>query len=220
MTNSRDLISVCVVEDDDDTREYLSDLFTKTPGFSVAFVANTLGEALAALTSAAPDVALIDIRLPDGVGLDFIQPYLAKCNGHALILSVLGDKASVLLAFEYGASGYLLKDTPPEQIIRDIKAMVNGGTPISPQAARHLLTLLDAPSTGGRGELPANILTERERDVLTMISRGLPNKEVAAALNLSIHTTADHVKAIYAKMRVHSRSEAVFEAIQNGWLNL
>jgi DNA-binding NarL/FixJ family response regulator len=123
-----------------------------------------------------------------------------------------------LLAFEFGASGYLLKDTPPDQILRDIRALHAGGNPISPQIATHLLTMLNQDAV--KTESVANVLTPRERDVLLMFSRGLSYRETASALTVSPHTISDHVKAIYAKMKVHSRNEAVFEAVQNGWLDL
>jgi DNA-binding NarL/FixJ family response regulator len=220
MADEQKIISVGILEDDSDTREFLSELFRNESGFDVAFACETLAEALLAVETQRPDVALIDIRLPDGTGLEFIEPYKRITNGRALILTVLGDRASVLLAFEFGASGYLLKDTAPAQIIADIRALVRGGSPISPQAATHLLGLLEARASRSPATPIDNILTGRERDVLTMFSRGLSYKETARMLGISNHTIADHVKSIYAKMKVHSRNEAVFEAVQNGWLDL
>jgi DNA-binding NarL/FixJ family response regulator len=211
-------IRVAILEDDGDMREYLETMLSTAPGFAVAFSCETLCEAHSALADCSgADVALVDIKLPDGVGLDFIGPFHKATSGRALILTVLGDKASVLLAFEFGASGYLLKDTPAEQILRDIRALVEGGTPISPQAATHLLSIIDA---GVKQKPSDNILTARERDVLIMFSRGLSYKEAGAALGVSPHTINDFVKSIYAKMQVHSRNEAIFEAVQNGWLEL
>ena len=185
---------------------------------AVAFACASLTDARRAIKMAYADICLVDIRLPDGNGLDFISEFSVATGGRSLILTVLGDKASVLLAFEFGASGYLLKDTPPDQILRDIRALHAGGSPISPQAATHLLGML-GQNESKAGQV-ANILTPRERDVLQMFSRGLSYRETASALNVSQHTITDHVKAIYSKMRVHSRNEAVFEAVQNGWLDL
>jgi DNA-binding NarL/FixJ family response regulator len=211
-------IRVGILEDDGDMREYLETLLSTAPDFEVAFSCETLSDARIALANCpGADVALVDIRLPDGVGLDFIAPFQAATGGRALILTVLGDKASVLLAFEFGASGYLLKDTPREQILRDIRSLIEGGTPISPQAATHLLSIIDA---GVKVTKSDNILTARERDVLVMFSRGLSYKETGTALGVSPHTVNDFVKSIYAKMQVHSRNEAIFEAVQNGWLDL
>ena len=218
MSDTLPVIRVAILEDDTPARKFYARLFEKEPGFELVFAAASVAEARAALSGAEADVALVDIRLPDGNGLEFIAPFIAETGGKALILTVLGDRASVMLAFEFGASGYLLKDTPPEQILRDIRALIHGGCPISPQAAAHLLSLvtpLNSPATGQ----PDNILTPRECDVLTMFAKGLSYQDAAVALDLSVHTIGDHVKRIYKKMEVRSRSEAVFEAVQNGWLD-
>ena len=212
------VIRVAILEDDAPARKFYANLFVREPGFELAFAAANVAEAQAALPGAKVDVALVDIRLPDGNGLEFIAPFLAETGGKALILTILGDRASVMLAFEFGASGYLLKDTPPEQILRDIRALIHGGCPISPQAAAHLLSLVAPAKTPALGQ-PDNILTPRECDVLTMFAKGLSYQDAAAALELSVHTIGDHVKRIYKKMQVRSRSEAVFEAVQNGWLD-
>ncbi|BCA60704.1 response regulator [Sphingomonas sp. HMP6] len=211
-------IAVGVLEDDPATREYLTLLIEETDGFHVAFACERIVDARRAIETTLADICLVDIKLPDGNGLDFIRHFADATGGRSLILTVLGDKASVLLAFEFGASGYLLKDTPPDQIIRDIHALHAGGNPISPQIATHLLGMLSRPDA--KATEVANILTPRERDVLLMFSRGLSYRETGSALDISQHTIADHVKAIYSKMSVHSRNEAVFEAVQNGWLDL
>ncbi len=218
MTASFPAIRIAILEDDAPARKFYAALFEQDPGFELVFAAADLTAALAALRGAQIDVALVDIRLPDGTGLEFIPPFVAETGGKALILTVLGDRASVMLAFEFGASGYLLKDTPPDQILRDIRALVHGGCPISPQAAAHLLSLAAPTRAAGPDQL-ANILTPREREVLSMFAKGLSYQNAAAALDLSVHTVGDHVKRIYRKMQVRSRSEAVFEALQNGWLD-
>ena len=213
-------IHVGILEDDDATRDYLESQLSAEPDFEVSFACGLLKDALAALDSSAPDVVLVDIRLPDGTGLDFVREYRKRTAGRALILSVLGDRTTVLLAFECGASGYLLKDTPAAQIARDIRALVDGGTPISARVATHLLAMVNATArvrTEAQREIP---LSTRELEVLTMFSRGLSYGETAEALRISAHTVTDHVKSIYAKMEVHSRNEAVFEAVQNGWLEI
>ena len=218
MSDTLPVIRVAILEDDTPARKFYTRMFEQAMGFELVFAAADVASAHAALPGAQVDVALVDIRLPDGNGLEFIAPFIAETGGKALILTVLGDRASVMLAFEFGASGYLLKDTPPEQILRDIRALIHGGCPISPQAAAHLLSLV-APSQAAAPDQPDNILTPRECDVLTMFAKGLSYQDAAAALDLSVHTIGDHVKRIYRKMQVRSRSEAVFEAVQNGWLD-
>ncbi len=216
--NGTPQITLGILEDDEATRSYLEAHLAAEPDFAVVFSCGRLGDALAALEREVPDLALVDIRLPDGTGLDFVRAYRAQGTGRALILSVLGDRTTVLLAFECGASGYLLKDTPVEQIARDIRALVAGGTPISAHAATHLLTMINAAPRKPDPVKP--LLTRRELDVLTMFSRGLSYRQAAETLGMSAYTVADHVKSIYTKMAVHSRNEAVFEAVQNGWLEL
>ena len=211
-------ITLGILEDDEATRSYLQAHLAAQPDFSQSFSCGRLDEALAALERDVPDIALVDIRLPDGTGLDFVRAFRARGTGRALILSVLGDRTTVLLAFECGASGYLLKDTPVEQIAHDIRALVAGGTPISAHAATHLLTMIN--SAPRKPDPVEPLLTPRELDVLTMFSRGLSYRQTAETLGMSAYTVADHVKSIYTKMAVHSRNEAVFEAVQNGWLEL
>ena len=217
-------ITIGILEDDEDTRAYLETYLARQADFAITFSTGRLAEAVSALDGGTPAIALVDIRLPDGNGLDFVRAFRAAGDGRALMLTVLGDRTTVLLAFECGASGYLLKDTPVERIAHDIRELVAGGTPISAQAASHLLALVQSGPPVGKAAAAsapiANLLTPRELDVLTMFSRGLTYRQTAETLGMSGHTVSDHVKAIYAKMAVHSRNEAVFEAVQNGWLQL
>lgn len=213
------LIRVGIVEDDGDMRAFLTSLVEESEDMEIAYVCATFAEAVSALGIAA-DIALVDINLPDGNGIDFIQRLQEAGDSRSLILTVLGDRASVLLAFEVGANGYLLKDTPTEQIRRDIRAVIAGGNPISPQAARHVIAMMSGRAGRQAVGTDENALTARELDVLVMFSRGLSYKEAASALEMSVNTLSGHVKSIYSKMSVHSRNEAIFEAVQNGWLSL
>jgi DNA-binding NarL/FixJ family response regulator len=214
-----DLIKVGILEDDEDMRAYLVMLLKQTEDMEVVFDCGTIKSAMKASETNKADLCLVDLQLPDGNGVEFIKKLKSQSDTKALILTILGDKASVLIAFEAGANGYLLKDTPPEQIRRDIRAVIKGANPISPQAATHILSLMQSSKV-----LPVNngddILTAREKDVLIMFSRGLSYKETASTLDISPHTVSDYVKSIYKKLSVHSRSEAIFEAVQNGWLDI
>ncbi len=217
-------IRVGILEDDPDMRGYLATLIRAEADMTVAFACEKLTDARVALSKNVPDLCLVDIRLPDGSGLDFLTEAMRR-GSKALILTVLGDRSSVLLAFELGANGYLLKDTAPDQIKANIRAVISGGVPISPQAATHVLALSRgmASSASASTDTSAtyeNLLTARESEVLHMFARGLSYRETAEAMGLSVHTVSDHVKAIYSKLGVHSRNEAVYEAVQNGWLEL
>lgn len=220
MTATRETI-VGILEDDDDMRTYLSRIIEDTDGMRVGFAAALVSEARDSISETTIDICLVDLQLPDGNGLDFVADLKEKSDAKILILTVLGDKTSVLLALQAGANGYLLKDTMPDQIRRDIRSTLDGGNPISPQAATHLLQIFQTPPVK-RGKKPDELasLTQREVDILTMFSKGLSYKETANALNISRHTVSDYVKSIYKKLSVHSRNEAIFEAVQQGWLDL
>lgn len=214
-------ISVGVLEDDDDLRAYLTTIIAGSDGLSLAFAAATLKEANSRVGEAPIDVCLVDIQLPDGSGLDFARKLKANTGAKVLVLSVLGDRKSVLEAINIGADGYLMKDTPPEQVCREIRNVFEGAAPISPRAAAHLLQSYRR-STAGKGRSPDSgapePLTDRERDVLQKFAEGFTYRETAEALGVSSNTVAAHVKSIYAKLNVNSRGKALIEAGQLGLL--
>jgi DNA-binding NarL/FixJ family response regulator len=133
------------------------------------------------------------------------------------VITIFGDEPHVVGALEAGALGYLLKDGTPEYIGASIVDMLAGGSPISPAIARHLLRRFrgDAPARAGEAEsVPP--LSEREGEVLRLIVKGFTYAEIAELLGVSAHTVTTHVRGIYRKLEVHSRSEAVYEALQLG----
>lgn len=216
-----DKLNVGILEDDAEMRDYLRSIFDDENSIEIQFSCATVKAAESALASTSRlDICLVDLQLPDGNGADFVKHMLKNSKAKALILTVLGDRTSVLAALEAGAHGYLLKDTAPEQIIQNIQDTVNGANPISPQAATHLLDLFKTQNTPAQSEKSISTLTQRETDILTMFAKGLSYRETAEALNLSPHTVSDYVKNIYGKLSVHSRNEAVFEALQMGWIEL
>lgn len=205
-----------IVEDDEHLRGYLEATFSATEGLEVVFSEGTLAGALRRCSETRPDLCLVDIQLPDGSGVDLVRGLKASGGAKCLILTVLGDRASVLIALQAGADGYLLKDTPPHQLAAAALSTLQGDTPISPQAATFLLEMYKAGARSPvQGQADA-LLTPREVEVLKLFSRGLSYREAAGALAISQHTIRDHVKAIYRKLSVHSRSEAIFEARQLG----
>lgn len=208
--------SVGILEDDDVFRAYLAEMIQNAPAFHLAFAASTLTEAKAAASLNA-DICLVDLKLPEGSGLEFTRHLKSHWNTKVLVLTVLGDRKSVLAALECGADGYLLKDTPPDQVLRDLECVLGGETPISPAAATHLLqSFLNTAQRSGLAE--NQVLTPREHDTLRLFERGLSYQEAAETLGVSRNTIRTHVKSIYAKLNVSSKSEAVFEAQQLGWL--
>lgn len=164
------------------------------------------------------NVAIVDLGLPDGNGIDLIKA-ISRCAGNveSMVLTVFADESHVIGAIEAGATGYLLKDGDTSYITASIIDLLNGGSPISPMIARRLLgRLLPEAVKEPETAQAKKILTKREEEVLEYISRGYTFSEIAGYLNLSAHTVTTHVKHIYRKLSVHSRSEAVFEAINLG----
>ena len=167
------------------------------------------------------EVLLLDLGLPDGSGLDLIEEFGAR-GVRVIVFSVLGDEQSVLAAIERGAAGYLLKDTAAEQMREAIVQVLDGGAPLTPAVAGHLLRKMRRTDTvaapDNKPDDALMNLTAREREVLMALARGFSYDETATMLEISKHTVNHHIKQIYAKLAVTSRSQAVFEAVQAGWL--
>jgi DNA-binding NarL/FixJ family response regulator len=223
VASSPPIFRVGIVEDNFNMRAHFSRVVERALGLDLVFAAETLAEAKAMSGEKALDICLVDLQLPDGSGLEFVAHLRDHTDAKALILTVLGDKVSVLAGLQAGAQGYLLKDTTPAQIEHAIQSAMAGANPISPQAATHLLSILNVPKVRATPQVPKdkeNQITEREKDVLTMFSRGLSYQETADVLNISLNTVREYTKTIYRKLKVHSRNEAIFEAVQNNWIDL
>lgn len=213
--------TVLVVEDEPRTRDYFVAAVEDCKELSLVGQAGTLAEGLALLRREAPDVVLVDLGLPDGSGLDLIRAARQISSDiQSLVVTVLGDERSVLTAVEAGARGYLLKDSEPQDLARSILDLLGGGSPISPAIARHLLARFQEPAAPTEVESAAPRLTEREREVLELVVKGLTYAEIAGVLGVSWNTAATHVRRIYRKLEVRSRGEAVFEALQLGLVQL
>lgn len=218
---------VLVVEDDGRARAFFESSVRACAGLRwLAGLGNVaaVGDWLRS-TDELPHVLLVDLGLPDGSGLDVIRAVTARFPAcEPLVVSVFGDEESVLASIEAGAVGYLHKDAAPEDIAQTILEMKRGASPISPMIARRVLAKyrslraqappLAAPDAGTG---PA-LLSARESEVLTLISRGFSYAEIARLKGLSVHTVQTHVKNLYAKLAVHSKNEAVFEATRLGLL--
>jgi DNA-binding NarL/FixJ family response regulator len=210
---------VAIVEDDAILREELARVVGDADGMDVAGLAETLGAGRALLASN-PDVLLIDLALPDGNGVDLIRQARAEHPEiKIIVVSIFGDARSVVRAIEAGADGYLLKGADPREAEAAIRSVLDGGAPISPTVASHILARMRERGAGARTELDAP-LTEKEVAILSDLAKGFRYKEVARLHGISPHTVADHVKSIYRKLAVNSRSEAVFEAVQAGLIRL
>lgn len=215
-----DRINVGILEDDPDMQDYLTYILGKADDIHVVFAETTLEDAKRRIEQGdRPDICLVDLQLPDGNGIDFIREMTAEHGAKCIVLTVLGDRTSVVSALEAGADGYLLKDADEQTVVNSLRKALMGTNPISPEAASHLLSLLNIGSKDAP-DATASELNTRETEVLTCFAKGLSYKETASVLGLSVHTINDHVKLIYSKLRVHSKNEAIFEALQLGWIRL
>lgn len=217
-----DFVRIGILEDDPDMRAYLSTVIEADPHMQIAFCCSSLHAAFGHLRNAsAPDLCLVDLDLPDGRGSDFVAKLTQTSEAKALILTVLGDRESVMTGFSAGAHGYLLKDTEPPQIVQHMQDTIAGASPISAQVSTYLLDhyLKNQARTPDTSDA-AEALTPREIDVLTLFAKGLSYRETAETLGISAHTVNDYVKSVYSKLSVNSRHEAVYEAMQLGWISV
>lgn len=206
--------SALIVEDIAETSRWLTGIIGEAfPGCSIKEARN-LREALHCIGGAPFDLALIDIGLPDGSGLDVVRALRARdAQAMIVVATVMGDDGSIVTALSAGANGYLLKDSPAELFIAQLRQLHSGNPALSPSVARRIMSHF--ASTAYVADADAD-LTPRETEVLSLIARGLRNAEVAAALGLTLHTVAGYVKSVYAKLGISSRAEAAQRAIRMG----
>lgn len=207
--------TIAIVEDQDQTRRNLREEVELDPELLVVGAWTSMEEALPNLLCSPPDVLLTDIGLPGISGIEGLRRYRAVHPvALVLVLSVFGDDRTVFEAICAGASGYLLKDTPPERMRLAVREVLAGGAPMTPEVARRVLaTFRKFPVVPGEHDL-----SPRELDVLRAFGQGHSYKTAAQALDVRIDTLRFHVKNVYAKLHVHSKSEAVAEALRRGFL--
>ncbi len=216
---------ILVVDDDDAFRESVCAAIARDADMVLAAQVGNAEGAREAIANGGFDVALVDLGLPDGNGIDLIREIArTRPDVDVMVVTVFGDEAHVLASIEAGATGYLLKRSLNDTLGATVRELRAGGSPISPVIARQLLHRFkkDSPQPAQPSQ-PATViddggLSEREREVLLFIAKGFTVGEIANMLHLSAHTVATHVKHIYRKLAVHSRTEAVFEAGRMGLL--
>lgn len=218
--------SVLIVEDEPEFMRRFSNAVLNDPALSLVAAVNTGQAGLAMLNLQTPDVLLIDLGLPDIEGVKVIAHAAQHCPGcDVLVVTMFADDEHVVASIEAGASGYLLKDASAEHITASIHLLRAGGAPISPGIARRVLERFrakasssDTPRPEQQQELEPSPLTPRETELLRLVAKGFTFETIGQLLDISPHTVVAHVKKIYRKLAVHSRSEAVYEASQLGLL--
>ncbi len=211
---------VALIEDDPILREAVTRTISLAEDLEFVAAAETAATGRA-LLDAPIEVLLIDLALPDGNGIDLIREAAARRPElRIIVISIFGDARSVVNAIEAGAHGYLLKGADPNEAADAIRTVLAGGAPISPSVAGHILARIRGRTTAAAAPVNAPILSDKEIAILTELAKGFRYKEVARLHGISPNTVGDHVKSIYRKLAVNSRSEAVFEAVQAGIIQL
>lgn len=210
------MTTVMVVEDDPAFLTRFCKIVASDSELELFAAVADLASARQATSKSAPDVLLTDLGLPDGSGIDLIRETARHYPAtDIMVITVFGDEDHVLASIEAGATGYILKDSIPEEFVGLIKQLRAGGSPISPVIARQLLKRFK-PHVASPEVTAEAALSARESEVLSLIAKGFSFGEIARLLHVSQHTVTTHVKKIYQKLAVHSRAEAVYEAGKMG----
>jgi len=205
-------IAVWLVEDNDEFRTSVDDLINQTEGLKCVLALSSCEKALESLESdAAPDVILMDIGLPGMSGIEGIRRVKAIAPSiDVIMLTVFDDEEKVFQAICAGASGYLLKSDSPDKIVESLKEILTGGAPVNAKIARKMIALF-SHIAAPKGDYS---LTEAEKKILVLLVEGEPTKQIAHRLNVTYHTVDTHLRNIYLKLQVHSRSGAVGKALK------
>ncbi|MEV7324647.1 response regulator transcription factor [Streptomyces sp. NPDC093970] len=207
-------ISLLIVDDHPVVRDGLRGMFASAPGFTVLGEAPDGVAAVALARTLDPDVVLMDLRMPGGGGVDAIRELARQgVRAKVLVLTTYDTDSDTLPAIEAGATGYLLKDAPREELFTAVRAAAQGRTVLSPAVASRLVTAVRTPGAPGNEPLSA-----REREVLALVARGASNREAARELFISEATVKTHLTHLYAKLGVNDRAAAVATAYRRGIL--
>jgi DNA-binding NarL/FixJ family response regulator len=205
-------LKVAIVEDQPRIRQSLRILIGGTEGFRCTGDFESMEAALAAIGQDLPDIALVDIGLPGMSGIDGIRALKKSYPGlTVLMLTVYDDDKRIFDALCAGACGYLLKKTPPARLLECLQEAAGGGAPMSPEVARRVVSLFREIRPP---EDPGCRLTPHEIRLLKLLVEGHNYKTAAAELNLSVNTIRFHMKSVYEKLQVHSKSEAVAKGLR------
>jgi len=208
-----DLIIVAIIEDLREVREGLTALVNGTPGFRCSGGYRTVEDALRAIDRERPDVVLIDLGLPGLSGIEGIRIIKERYpETPTVVLTVYDDEDEIFNALCAGASGYLLKNTPPARLLECLQEVVGGGAPMSPEVARRVVKLFREIRPPARA---SHNLTPQETELLKLLVEGHNYKTAAAELGITTNTVSFHLRNIYAKLQVHSKSEAVAKALRD-----
>ncbi len=203
-------VRVLIVDDHPMVRRGLSELFDGESDIEVIDAVGSGEQAVAVSLAARPDVVLMDVSMPDMDGIEATRRLLeVRPEARVVMLTSFADHERVMEALDSGAIGYLLKDAESDELLRGVRAAARGESPLSPRAARALIT-------ERRGQRPFQELTSRELDVLRLVARGLSNKQIAWRLAISEKTVKAHMTSIFGRIGVADRTQAALWAQRHG----
>lgn len=207
-------IRVALVEDKRVIREGLGEILGRSDGIDCVGTYASVEQALPGLDGSPCDVLLLDIHLPGMSGVEGVRAVLERFpDTRVLMLTVYEEEDKVFDSIRNGACGYLLKKTPPRQIVEAVRQAVEGGSPLSPEIARRMVEHF---RRGGAPPRPEATLTDQERELLRLLAEGHSYAAAAERMGISINTVRDHVRSLYEKLHVHSKSQAVSTALRRG----
>ncbi len=199
-------ITVAIVEDDTGIRDALVRVLGRSKDFSCLGCFASAEEALGELPGLKPDVVLMDINLPGMNGVECVRRWKAQQPSSLIVmLTVYEDAEQIFESLAAGASGYLLKRTPPKELLEAIRDVHSGGAPMSSQIARKVVHSFRAAAPAGE----TGTLSPREQEILGWLAQGFLIKEIAERLGIGFDTVRTHIRRIYEKLQVHSRAQAV-----------
>jgi DNA-binding NarL/FixJ family response regulator len=206
------VIKVLIVEDDKAVREGLQALINGSSGYECNCACSSAEEALQKVPEYEPKVVLMDINLP---GMNGIECVICLKNAYpdiqVMMLTVFDNTEEIFNSLAAGATGYLLKKTPPAKLLEAIQDLVNGGSPMSSEIARKVVQTFHKPALH---QFPEANLTPREEEILTYLSKGFLYKEIASDLFISIETVRSHIHKIYQKLQVRTRTEMLLKCMK------
>ncbi len=214
-------IRILIADDHAFVREGTRRILEQEPDLEVVAEAGDGEETVKLACDLKPDVALVDVAMPRIDGIEATRRIKALCPAVAvLVLSAYDDDQFVFGLLEAGAAGYLLKSVRGQEIVNAIRAVHAGESVLHPSVARKVLNRFAGVSGKPLDRKSLDLLTEREMEVLKMVTKGLSNKDIAEGLCLSVRTVQGHLANIFNKLRVSSRTEAVVHALKEGWVTL
>jgi DNA-binding NarL/FixJ family response regulator len=209
--------NILLLEDLPEIRAWLKTLVTQVFPDALISEAARVHDALELISALKFDLALVDLGLPDGSGVDVVEKLReAQPEAQSVVVTIHDDDDHLFPALQAGAYGYILKEQPREAIAEQLQRIAAGEPPLSPSIARRVIAYFAAQAKPEKHAMPHVQLTERESEVLLRVAKGFTLPEIGVQLNLSRHTIADYVKQIYRKLNVSSRAEAALEAQRLG----